>query len=234
MYFGHFAVAAAIKAKEPKIPAAPILIGVGVLDIVDGIFIMLGIDRVTPNLASLPYLFFDLSFIDWDHSLAMAIGWSLLWGAFFLKDRKVALVAAIAAFSHFVVDWPMHNADLALYPHSSAHIGLGLWGSMGVWSWGLELAFSLVLLGYAFAKGLKEGRAPIWPAVVILLLAVQMSPWLSPMKLVAQLPEPTTHLLHGAGVTLGFILPSFLLVWLYKRLDRRGAARSTSGAEARA
>jgi hypothetical protein len=27
-----------------------------------------------------PYLFFDLTFIDWDHSLLMAAFWSVVWG----------------------------------------------------------------------------------------------------------------------------------------------------------
>ena len=56
MYFGHYAVAAAIKAKEPDIPTAPLLVGTGILDMLNGIFIMGGFDTVTPNLKALPDL----------------------------------------------------------------------------------------------------------------------------------------------------------------------------------
>jgi hypothetical protein len=54
MYVGHFAIGLAMKAKYPKIPALPLMIGVGFLDLLDGIFIMLGFDTVTPNLKSGP------------------------------------------------------------------------------------------------------------------------------------------------------------------------------------
>jgi hypothetical protein len=128
MYVGHFAIGLAIKARMPEVPTLPIMLGVGFLDILDGLFIIAGFDRVTPNLLAGPYLFFDLTFIDWDHSLLMALLWSLVWGVLFSRTPKVALVAALAAFSHFIADWPMHNGDLALYPHSSEHLGYAFLG----------------------------------------------------------------------------------------------------------
>ena len=82
-YVGHFAIGLAIKAWRPQVPAAPIIIGVGLLDILYGLFVVAGIDRIAANLQSGPYLFFDLTFIDWDHSLLMAAVVSLCWGAFF-------------------------------------------------------------------------------------------------------------------------------------------------------
>ncbi len=54
MYVGHFAIGLALKARYPKIPAIPIMMGVGFLDLLDGIFIMLGLNTVTPNLNSGP------------------------------------------------------------------------------------------------------------------------------------------------------------------------------------
>lgn len=92
MYVGHFAIGLAIKARYPKIPAIPIMMGVGFLDLLDGIFIILGFNTVTPNLNSGPYLFFDLTFIDWDHSLLAAVFWSAIWGLLFVKHRPVVVV----------------------------------------------------------------------------------------------------------------------------------------------
>ena len=65
MYVGHFAIGVAIKSATPKTPTMPIMLGVALMDIVNGLFVVAGVDRVTPNLNSGLYLFFDLTFIDW-------------------------------------------------------------------------------------------------------------------------------------------------------------------------
>jgi hypothetical protein len=228
VYVGHYAIGLAIKARRPEVPALPILLGVGFIDILDGLFVMAGIDRMTPNLAAGPYLFFDLTFIDWDHSLLMAIFWSLVWGACFLKDRSVALVAALAALSHFVADWPVHNRDLAWFPYSANHMGLGLWGRLGTGAWVLEGLFAAALVSYAWRSSARRGVSLVWPAVLLFVLFMQLSPWFSPMRFIAQLDEPAAHLVGGALVTLGFILPGLLLTWLLDRADR-AASRDDAG-----
>lgn len=220
MYVGHFAIGLAIKARYPKVPALPIMMGVGFLDLLDGIFILLGFNTVTPNLASGPYLFFDLTFIDWDHSLLAALFWSMIWGLLFIKHRAVAAVAALAAFSHFIADWPMHNSDLALYPHSIEHYGYGLWGKLGTLAWVFEGVFSAVLAVYAWRISARRGVSLVWPCAVLVVLFLQLSPVASPMKFVATLQEPLTHILHGALVSLGFLIPGLLLTWLLDRAER--------------
>ena len=220
MYVGHFAIGLAIRARYPKVPALPIMMGVGFLDLMDGIFILLGFNTVTPNLASGPYLFFDLTFIDWDHSLLAALFWSVIWGLLFIKHRAVAAVAALAAFSHFIADWPMHNSDLALYPHSIEHYGYGLWGKLGTLAWVLEGVFSAVLAVYAWRISARRGVSLVWPCAVLVVLFLQLSPVASPMKFVATLQEPLTHILHGALVSLGFLIPGLLLTWLLDRAER--------------
>lgn len=220
MYVGHFAIGLAIKARYPKVPALPIMMGVGFLDLLDGIFILLGFNTVTPNLASGPYLFFDLTFIDWDHSLLAALFWSVIWGLLFIKHRAVAAVAALAAFLHFIADWPMHNSDLALYPHSIEHYGYGLWGKLGTLAWVIEGVFSAVLAVYAWRISARRGVSLVWPCAVLVVLFLQLSPVASPMKFVATLQEPLTHILHGALVSLGFLIPGLLLTWLLDRAER--------------
>lgn len=220
MYVGHFAIGLAIKARYPKVPALPIMMGVGFLDLLDGIFILLGFNTVTPNLASGPYLFFDLTFIDWDHSLLAALFWSMIWGLLFIKHRAVAAVAALAAFSHFIADWPMHNSDLALYPYSIEHYGYGLWGKLGTLAWVIEGVFSAVLAVYAWRISARRVVSLVWPCAVLVVLFLQLSPVASPMKFVATLQEPLTHILHGALVSLGFLIPGLLLTWLLDRAER--------------
>ena len=64
-----------------------------------------------------------------------ALFWSAIWGALFLRDRRVATLAFVASLSHFVADLPAHNHDMALYPHAETHLGYGLWGKLGTASW---------------------------------------------------------------------------------------------------
>ena len=199
------------------------MLGVGFIDILDGLFVMAGINRVTPNLASGPYLFFDLTFIDWDHSLLMAAVWSLVWAALFLKDRRVAYVALLAALSHFIADWPVHNRDLAWFPSSENHMGLGLWGRLGTMAWLLEGVFAAVLVLYAWRTSAARKIRLLWPAVVLAVLFLQLSPWLSPMRFIAQLDEPATHLLGGAVIAVGFVLPGLLLTWMIARAEREAS-----------
>jgi hypothetical protein len=220
MYVGHFAIGVAIKSVSPKTPTLPIMVGVGLMDIFDGLFIIAGADRVTPNLNSGPYLFFDLTFIDWDHSLLMAIALSLFWAGLFWRDKRTAGIAAFAVFSHFLADWPLHNHDLALYPYSEEHVGYGLWGKLGTASWLLEGVFALVLIAFAEWRNRARGVSYKWGAVVLVLLFFQMSPWLSPMLLVAELSEPAAHLWHGALVTIGFLIPGLFLTWLIDGAER--------------
>ena len=220
MYFGHFAVGMALKAKYRDVPLVPIILGAGFLDLINGILVAIGIEKVTPNVQALPYLYFDLTFIDWDHSLLMAVIWSCVWGAFFFKDKRIALIAAFSCFLHFLVDIPMHNADLALYPYAQQYLGFGLWGKWGVGAWLFEIVFAAILLVYAYKQHLKDGENILWQIGFIALLALQMSPWTSPMKFVAILEQPYASIIHGICVTLGFIIPTIILVWLYKRSAR--------------
>ncbi|MBY6242614.1 hypothetical protein [Methylosinus sp. Sm6] len=222
MYVGHFAAGLLIIAKAPTVKPLPILMGVGLLDIVNGLAVMTGIDHVTPNLASGPYLYFDLTFIDWDHSLLMAILLSVFWGALFFRDARLALLAGVASFSHFLLDLPLHNSDLALYPHAERHLGGGLWASLGIGAWLLEGAFSALLVAGAWRLAARRRVSLAWPAAFLAVLFIQLSPWLSPTKFIASLPEPYTHLLLGLVITLGFIAPGVILTILVANAERRG------------
>src|SRR6266852_2871332 len=123
MYAGHFAAALALKARQPRAPTWALLVGVALLDLLFGLFVPLGIERVTPTPGVPPG--FRLDFIDWSHSLAAALFWSLLYALCFARRGwAVAYILGVSVFSHFLLDWPMHPGDLALWPGSAAHVGL--------------------------------------------------------------------------------------------------------------
>lgn len=134
---------------------------------------------MTPNVSP----GFTLDSIDWSHSLLMAVVWSFAFGVLFLKrGRRVAAVMAVAVFSHFVFDLPMHPADLALWPGSEVHLGLGLWRSLPQGWWFVELAIIGVACAYYMGRARRSesfGRRPWMVTAVILALHVFKSPWLS-------------------------------------------------------
>src|SRR5688572_1854571 len=134
MYAGHFAAALAIKGREPRAPTWALLVGVGVLDVLFGVFVLAGIERasLTPSIPP----GFSLDYIDWSHSLAMSVVWSGLFAAGFIRHgRHVMIAVGVAVFSHFLLDLPMHPPDLALWPNASVHVGLNLWQRLPTGWW---------------------------------------------------------------------------------------------------
>lgn len=183
MYAGHFAAGLALKAKEPKAPMWAILVGVGLLDLLFGPFVLLGIERASITPGSAPG--FSLDHIDWSHSLAMSLVWSALFGACFLRaGSRVAAVMALAVFSHFLLDLPMHPPDLALWPGAGTHLGVGLWRALPTGWWSVELAFVVVAGCYYLARSRRSdafGGRPVFVVGVVLLLHLSNAPWFSPL-----------------------------------------------------
>jgi hypothetical protein len=182
VYAGHLSTALAMKATEPRAPTWALLVGVGVLDLLFGIMVPLGIERVHLTPGQSPG--FSLDMIDWSHSLAMSIVWSVVFALMFL--RRGAVVAAwcgAAVFSHFVLDFPMHPGDLALWPHSELHTGLGLWTRLPIGWWFVELAYIGACLAWYVTRARGDerfgGRALAASAVVVVLHVIN-SPWLAP------------------------------------------------------
>lgn len=181
MYVGHLAAGLALKAVEPKAPTWGLLLAVGFLDILFGSFVLLGIEQVTVTPAVSPG--FSLDHIDWSHSLTMSLVWSILFAALFWRmGRSVAAVMGVAVFSHFVLDIPMHPPDLALWPDSSVHFGLGLWTSLPTGWWVVELGVVVAVWAYYAQKSQGSqafGGRPFAVGVALLAFHLFNSPWLS-------------------------------------------------------
>jgi hypothetical protein len=183
VYAGHFAAGLALKAKEPDAPTWGILLGVGFLDLIFGPLVLLGVERVSVTPARSPG--FSLDYIDWSHSLVMALIWAGLFGVMFFRwGRRVVAVMAVAVFSHFVLDLPMHPPDMALWPGSGTHLGFGLWQALPTGWWFVELAL-IGLAGWYYLRrsGASRdfGRRPMAVLAVVIVLHISNSPWLSPL-----------------------------------------------------
>jgi hypothetical protein len=155
---------------------------VGLLDLLFGPFVLAGWERVTLTPGVSPG--FTLDYIDWSHSLLMSMVWAAAYGSCFLRQgRPIAVVMGIAVLSHFVLDWFMHPADLALWPGSRVHLGLGLWRLFPVGWWFFELAFIGLCLAYYHRRSrtLRTfGHRCAAIVVVIVFLHLANSPWLAP------------------------------------------------------
>lgn len=234
MYTGHIGAALFALSLSEQIPVLPTLLATAWLDLLDGLFMALGISRATPNPLAGPYLFADLDFIDWDHSALMAVIWSALYGLVFAgRGKKATIALAAVSLSHWVLDWcvrsllfrfeltrmarMVHNSDLAAYPHSSLHFGAGLWARWGTYAWVGEgvLTFFFAALAFAFAT---PDRKRNWRsiAVTLLVLHLQLSPWTSPMKQMGKIEEPLRHRLAAVALIAAFVLPS---IWLAKLME---------------
>ncbi len=184
MYAGHFAAGLAIKGHTPAAPTWALLVGVGLLDILFGSFVLLGIERASLTPDQSPG--FSLDYIDWSHSLVMSVVWSIGYAACFARyGRRVVLAMGLAVFSHFLLDLVMHPADMALWPGSTVHLGVGLWRALPVGWWFVELAALSVGLGYYWHRSRVDGsfgaRAAAIVVTVLLLHVIISSPWLSPL-----------------------------------------------------
>lgn len=137
MFIGHYGVAFAAKRASPRLPLGLLFLAVQLLDVLFAVFVLLGIEKLRIVHGFTPYNPYDLYWMPYTHSLSGSLVWSILAGQLFwmvsirIPRRERAQASAVlgaAVFSHFVLDVPMHTADMPLWPGAGApKIGLGLW-----------------------------------------------------------------------------------------------------------
>lgn len=169
MYAAHFAAALAIKSHAPKAPTWALLVGAFLPDF---FWVGFGVAGIEPSQGP---AFFD----DWSHSLAMVLLWASLFSLFFLRrGLSVVFPIGLAVLSHFLLDLPIHPKNLALYPHSSLHLGWGLWriGPRNYWWVQLGVVIALTLIYGQGARKLRFATNLIL-ATCILLLGLHLMTW---------------------------------------------------------
>jgi hypothetical protein len=133
MFVGHYAASLALKGYVKEASLGVLFLAVQFVDILFFPFVLLGIERIHIVENYTQSTHFELVYMPYTHSLLAFIVWSGLAYSVFrwvvVKDRAVALVIALAVFSHWVLDVLVHTPDLPLSSDESTKIGLGLWNN---------------------------------------------------------------------------------------------------------
>ncbi len=176
MFVGHYAASLALKKFEKRASLGMLFLGVQLLDILFFPFVLLGIERfnIIENYTQSTH--FQLEYMPYTHSLVGALFWALAAYALFrwiiVKRHGIALVIAIAVFSHWVLDLIVHTPDLPLWSDASVKLGFGLWNNALV-TYALE-AVLLIGATWLYLKSTsattKAGKFGIGIFVAFLLL----------------------------------------------------------------
>jgi len=153
MLLGHFGVGFAAKQLAPKAPLWSLLVASQVLDLLSFGFAAVGLETFGMSQTDLQHgvQVEVLGSVPWSHGLLMSVVWSLVVGgiAYFIsRNWRTSGVLGLVVFSHWVLDWIVHPADLPLALCGSPKVGLGLWCS------GPGLIASIVLELALFVGGI--------------------------------------------------------------------------------
>jgi hypothetical protein len=226
LFVGHYGPSFAGKTldKDNRIPLWLLFLAVQFVDVLWGIFVLLGIEkvRIVPGITASSPL--DLYYMPYTHSLVGALGWSFFAYALCqmiprLRGRQTGLIVAAAVFSHWIFDLIVHRPDMALYD-SVFKMGFGLW-NYRIPAFILEMA---VLFGGA-AMYVKTATRKGKVIIYVGLLAV--------LQFVATfvLPPPSSD--RGEALTaLFFYLLLAAIAWWAERGQGLGATNSSKTADA--
>jgi hypothetical protein len=159
MFTGHYSVAFAGKAYEPRIPLWTLFVAAQLVDFLWAILVLAGVEkaRIVPGLMAASSL--DLYCMPYSHSLVGALAWSVA-GGFMLnfavrgRDAVTAFVLGVTVFSHWIADVLVHRPDLPLMSDASFKMGLGMWNYF--WP---ELALEIFLLAITLVWWLRTERS---------------------------------------------------------------------------
>ena len=133
MFLGHYGAGFAAKKFESRASLGTYIMAAVFLDLIWPIFLLIGLEHVQidpGNTVVTPLNFYDYPY---SHSLLMSIVWSLLFGGVYYlikKNKKSSVILGICVFSHWILDFIVHRADLPLAPGVETFFGLGLWNSL--------------------------------------------------------------------------------------------------------
>lgn len=132
MIAGHFGLAAAAKAKEPRAPLWALMLATVWLDVLFVPLVLTGAERFNPLPGTHGGYGEAIIYADYTHSLLGALVISALFGFVAARfwSRRVGAVLGAVVFSHWLLDLPMHRHDMPFLPRNAGdlpRLGFGLW-----------------------------------------------------------------------------------------------------------
>lgn len=181
MFVGHYAASLALKRFEKRASLGVLFLAVQFVDIMFFPLVLLGIERlnIVENFTQSTH--FQLEYMPYTHSLLGSLVWAAAAFALFrwviVKNTSVAMVVALAVFSHWLFDLVVHTPDLPLWSDTSVKLGFGLWNS-AVATYVVE-AIILVLALWLYLRSTTAttaiGRYGMGIFVIVLLLVNVMN-----------------------------------------------------------
>lgn len=181
MIAGHFGFAAMVKARKPQVPLWALMLATVWLDIIFVPLFVAGIETIGVVPGAHGKYGAGIIHADYTHSLIGALLIAALFGivAAIPWGRRCGMVLGAVVFSHWLLDLPMHRADMPLLPGNLGN--LPTFG-FGLWQWpAASIAVELALvIGGAFlywraaravvhaAGGAGRGRADLVASLVLI------------------------------------------------------------------
>lgn len=207
MFVGHYAAALALKKLEKRASLGVLFLAVQFVDILFFPLVLLGLERVNIVENFTQSTHFELEYMPFTHSLLASMLWAgAAYGLFrwvIVKKNSVALVVALAVFSHWLFDLVVHMPDLPLWSDASVKLGFGLWNS-AIATYALEAIILLAAL-WVYLRSTSATTAVGkygMTVFVILLLLVNVVNIFGPLqgdsKLVLAITALTSYFLFAA------------------------------------
>lgn len=176
MFVGHYAVSLALKTLEKRVSLGALFLAVQFVDILFFPFVLLGWERMNIIENFTQSTHFELEYLPYTHSLVGSLFWAgaayTLFRWVVMNKNSVAVVVALAVFSHWMLDLVVHTPDLPIMSDSSPKLGFGLWNN-AIATYVLEavlLASALWLYLRSTSATSRIGKYGMSVFVIILLL----------------------------------------------------------------
>lgn len=133
MFVGHYAASLALKSLNTRVSLGVLFLAVQFVDILFFPFVLAGIERLNIAENFTESTHFELEYMPFTHGLLASMLWAVAAYAVIrwvvVREQAVAVVVALAVFSHWLLDLPVHTPDLPLWNDASPKLGLGLWNN---------------------------------------------------------------------------------------------------------
>lgn len=156
MIAGHFGFAAAVKAKAPRAPLWALMLASVWMDVIFVPLFAAGLEPIEKVPGTSGGYGQGIIHADYTHSLVGALVIAVTFGLVCALRWRSSVAATLGAvvFSHWLLDLPMHRADMPLLPGNAGslpQLGFGLWR--------LPMISALVELALVIAGTVLYGRA---------------------------------------------------------------------------